>query len=91
MSRLRLRYENRPSPYFMVMREHFGDAGKFTDPAHTCCCNHCGKDLASLIQSAVEEKVAQIQPATVSCEKQLTQVDSEELNRLQSEITELQE
>ena len=41
LQRLKLRYENRPSSYFVIMKEHFGieKLSKLVDPAHKCECN----------------------------------------------------
>ena len=73
MQKLNLRYQNRPVPYHMIIREHFDEnqLQKFVDPAHECHCNLCGKDLDQLVKEALQAKQAQEQLANPSSEQQL--------------------
>ena len=55
LQKLRLRFEHRPQPYHMIIKEHFPDGTlqKFVDPEHQCLCNICGKDMESLVKEQV--------------------------------------
>lgn len=72
LQKLHLRYENRPQPYFSIIREHFNpqELSKFVDPAHQCQCNHCGKDLTLLAKPQHEEplKARDPQPSEELCD-----------------------
>ena len=54
---LKMRFQNRPQPYYEIIREHFSEdqLQKFVDPQHECRCNHCGKELTILVSEGAEK------------------------------------
>lgn len=80
-------------PYYMIIKEHFDESqlAKFVDPTHICSCNHCGKDLDSLVrvaESAAKADLASSAGHSLVPQAQV-QINSEELQSLKSENEEL--
>ena len=57
---MKLRVEERPVPYYKVVKEFFSDKlGNFIEPNHTCSCNICSLDLEGIKRKAYEDAMAQ--------------------------------
>jgi hypothetical protein len=56
ITRLKLRVEGRPVPYYAVMAEFFQNKlEKFVPADHVCTCNVCCRDLQSIKDAAAKE------------------------------------
>lgn len=94
LKQLRLRYQNRPAPYYQVIQEHFSAQQmlKFVPAEHECVCNVCGKDLEKLVRDKVDEMQSDFPMATAEgVGAHNAASDSEEVKKLLGDIKDLQD